>query len=128
MARNDKAQDVQAQDVTEAPEAPQAPAEAPSTEAPSTEAQEGTVTPQAIAEALGIDAKAWRRWYRTQARQALGREGAADVLPGKGKRYGFAPAEAQALIVAYSRAKAHGGTSAGASSVLTFLGAEAPEA
>ena len=97
--------------------APEAPAV---TEAPA-EAPQGALSVADVAEAAGVTSKDLRRWLRAQTREALGRNGAAEVLPGKGGRYAFTPEQAQALVSAYGRSKAQRGTQAPAAAILSAL-------
>lgn len=108
----------QAQDSTpEAEGAPVAP-----------EAQESaTETVESIAAAVGATPKDVRRWLRAQTRGALGKAGAADVLPGKGGRYAFTPSQAQAITALYGARKATAGTQAPALAILAALAPQAPE-
>lgn len=102
--------------------------------APAVEAQESVSAPQsapesapqgvgveALASAVGASQKDVRRWLRAQTREALGRAGAADVLPGKGGRYAFTPAHVEALARAYGASKASKGTTAPATAILAAL-------
>ena len=118
-----KASAPQASKATQAPvqDAPvqDAPVSAPQ------DAPEGALSVADVAEAAGVSQKDMRRWLRAQARQA----GAGDVLPGKGGRYAFTPAQAQALVSAYGRSKAQRGTQAPAQAILSALSApKAPQA
>lgn len=104
-------------------EAPEAPAEA-IVEAPA-EAPVG-VGVEALASAVGASPKDVRRWLRAQTREALGKAGAAEALPGKGGRYAFTPADVEALARAYGASKASKGTRAPASAILAALAPTAP--
>lgn len=122
MARNETK--APAQDVQEAPEgAVQDVQEGAAQEAPQ-EAPQGTVTPEDVARALGITPKAFRSWWRTQARAA----GAADTLPGKGRRYGWTRDEAALIVGLYGERKARAASSGGLGAVLALHGLEAPKA
>lgn len=107
-----------------APEAPEAPAEAV-VEAPQAPVGVGV---EALASAVGASPKDVRRWLRAQTREALGKAGAAEALPGKGGRYAFTPEDVQALARAYGASKASKGTRAPASAILAALAPAAPAA
>lgn len=76
---------------------------------------------EALALAVGATSKDVRRWLRAQTREALGRAGAQDVLPGKGGRYAFTPADVEALARAYGASKAQRGTRAPAAAIMAAL-------
>lgn len=94
-SKNSKAQDVQAleaQDNTSAVEA------------------QATFTVEDVAQRLNVEAKDLRRWLRARAHATHGKAKAqADVLPGKGKRYTFDDATADAIVSAYGKAKGASG-------------------
>lgn len=87
------------------------------TQAQAQEAQEGTLSASDVAALAGVSAKDLRRWMRTQARSA----GAGDALPGKGGRYAYTQAQAEAIARAYGASKASKGTQAPAAAILAAL-------
>lgn len=72
---------------------------------------------EALAERLSVTPKDVRRWLRSQAKAAK----ATDTLPGKGGRYAFTEAQAEALCSAYGRTKAAKGTHAPAEAIIAAL-------
>lgn len=109
-----------------APQAPQVQdsnVEAPAVDAP-VEAPQAPmhVGVEALAAAIGATPKDVRRWLRAQTREALGRAGAAEALPGKGGRYAFTAAHVEALAGAYAASKARKGTQAPASAIVAHIG------
>lgn len=106
---------------------PQAPAvEAPKVSLAKLEAPKA-LTVEDIASAVGASPKDVRRWLRKQTRAAASSAAEArEALPGKGGRYAFTQAQAQALIGAYGRSKGAVGTQAPALLILAALAPEAP--
>lgn len=92
-----------------------APEGAPAPGTPS--APEGALSVAHIAERAGVSSKDMRRWLRAQARSI----GAGEALPGKGGRYAFTEATAEALVAAYGRSKAQRGTAAPGEAILAAL-------
>ena len=106
-----------------APQAPQVQdsnVEAPAVDAPVEAPMHVGV--EALAAAIGATPKDVRRWLRAQTREALGRAGAAEALPGKGGRYAFTAAHVEALAGAYAASKARKGTQAPASAIVAHIG------
>lgn len=101
---------------------------APAVEAPAVEEAPSGVGVAALAAAVGASQKDVRRWLRAQTRDALGRAGAADVLPGKGGRYAFTPEDVEALARAYGASKGAKGTRAPAAAILAAITPPAPPA
>lgn len=77
----------------------------------------GVLSVEALASRLNVTPKDVRRWLRSQAKAAQ----ASDTLPGKGGRYAFTEAQAQALCSAYGRTKAAKGTHAPAQAIIEAL-------
>lgn len=77
----------------------------------------GALSASQVAEMAGAAPKDFRRWMRAQARSA----GAGDALPGKGGRYAYTQAQAEAIVKAYGTSKARKGTSAPAAAILAAL-------
>lgn len=72
---------------------------------------------EALASRLNVTPKDVRRWLRSQAKAAQ----AQDTLPGKGGRYAFTEAQAEALIGLYGRTKAAKGTHAPGAAIIAAL-------
>lgn len=70
-------------------------------EAVSTAAQ--ALGTEALCDAIGgnVSPKDVRRWLRAATREALGRAGAAEILPGRGGAYAFTAEQVESLARAY---------------------------